>query len=59
MLGPTGSCRSGRAIVIREFEFQCCWTDGFVPVTVVRIVIREFEFQCCWTDGFVPVTVAP
>ena len=20
--------------VIREFEFQCCWTNGFVPVTV-------------------------
>ncbi len=22
--------------VIREFEFQCCWTNGFVPVTVTR-----------------------
>ncbi len=21
--------------VIRDFEFQCCWTNGFVPVTVV------------------------
>ena len=21
--------------VIREFEFQCCWTNGFLPVTVV------------------------
>ena len=21
--------------VIREFEFQCCWTNGYVPVTVV------------------------
>ena len=20
--------------VVREFEFQCCWTNGFVPVTV-------------------------
>ena len=20
--------------VIREFEFQCCWTNGFIPVTV-------------------------
>lgn len=20
--------------VIREFEFQCCWTNGFVPITV-------------------------
>ena len=22
--------------VIREFEFQCCWTNGFVPVTVTE-----------------------
>ena len=20
--------------IVREFEFQCCWTNGFVPVTV-------------------------
>ncbi len=21
--------------VLREFEFQCCWTNGYVPVTVI------------------------